>query len=154
MASEGYLIIGAREAVDHGHINVLRPGKGVSAGKWGLKYKSDKSALFVPESLEGNQPLSRQSLNWGWPVDVDPFSITFYEYIGNDEEIETLYGEIGAVTVTAKGSEKPQPIQSSVQSNSHTSPFQQGRLHPGDYGYLGSFWDAYDTVRNWGTEDR
>ena len=58
--------------------------------------------------------------------------------------------EIDGVTVTTKAPDKREPRPAQVQS--YNSPFQQGRLQPGDYGYLGSFWDAYDTVRNWGSD--
>jgi len=64
-ANEGHFIIGARKGKVHGHVNLLRPGKGASAGSWGRRFKADGSVLFVPESLEANQGSDRQSINWG-----------------------------------------------------------------------------------------
>ncbi|MEQ8336956.1 MAG: RHS repeat-associated core domain-containing protein [Cyclobacteriaceae bacterium] len=135
-ASQGYLIIGAKEAEKMGHVNVLRPGSGTDAGMWGKKYKADKTALFVPETLESNQPETRQSLNWGWGSDVDPFSIEFYEYIGNDEEDNNTYQgpQLREVVVTAdRVGDGLKSLDSQIEGVSWQS------IRPNSYGNTGRY---------------
>ena len=150
-ANEGYLIIGARKGKVHGHVNVLRPGKGANAGSWGRRFKADGSALFVPESLEANQGPDRQSINWGWGTDVDPFSIVFYKYIGNqDNSIYLPKNDLAEVVITAVAPQKKErafPMPLLIPSS---SVFQSGRKNPGEFGYIGSYWETYDNTRNFG----
>lgn len=58
--------------------------------------------------------------------------------------------ELEEITVTAKGSERLKPIEAQVKASetNYNSPFQQGRTYPGDYFYPGSYWEAYDAVKN------
>jgi RHS repeat-associated protein len=151
-ANKGYLIIGAKKGTVHGHVNVLRPGRGARAGKWGQLFKSDKSALFVPESLEANQTSNKQSINWGWGSDVDPFSLVFYKYIGNqDNRIYLPKKDLEEFIFTADApqrKERKYPITLSLPS----SVFQSGRKNPGEFGYIGSYWETYDSARKFGKE--
>ncbi|MDP4202921.1 MAG: M23 family metallopeptidase [Bacteroidota bacterium] len=43
-----------------------------------------------------------------------------------------------------------QYIEEQRQNNSF---FLRGKLHEGDHGYLGSFWDAYDAAKSFGTSN-
>jgi hypothetical protein len=70
------------------------------------------------------------------------------------EEINRIYPgrPIDEVKVEAKGVRKMESKPAQVSTGS-TSQFQKGRLNPGDYGYNGSFWQAYDDVKNFGNEN-
>jgi hypothetical protein len=59
--------------------------------------------------------------------------------------------DLEEVVVTAKGPENRRYTPSIPQVR-YTGA-QQGRLAPGDFGYIGSYWDTYDRTRNFGRVD-
>jgi len=91
---------------------------------------------------------------------IDPSSVEDLEVIL--QQLDPIYdaGLQGEVVVTGERPSGPAPrpanqVQASEATqgqSGYSSPFQQRRLQPGDYGYQGSFWYTYDNLRNWGNE--
>jgi len=68
-----------------------------------------------------------------------------------DEEDRLYNMDLEEVVVTANGPEKSR-YKPPIPQIKYTGA-QQGRLAPGDFGYIGSYWDTYDRTRNFGRKD-
>ena len=84
---------------------------------------------------------------------IDPLTIEDLQVLL--QQFDPIYdaGVQDEIVIYGMGPSRPvSRTAGSVQSISSLSKFQQERLHLGDFGYLGSYWEAYDTVRNWGQD--